>query len=140
VLSVGPLIDNSESGSLSLPPVIKLSKPEAGQGGSETTISINVPSIYLSISKEQWDNLQYWIDDLTQAMERMGSAAKELAESRDSRNASIIGSRYFTRSHRSSTCDSSKSFESGVTLAISVGVTEREFSTTPLPYFTQHYV
>ncbi|TEB36380.1 hypothetical protein FA13DRAFT_1683755 [Coprinellus micaceus] len=124
VLSVGPLIDNSESGSLSLPPVIKLSKPEAGQGGSETTISINVPSIYLSISKEQWDNLQYWIDDLTQAMERMGSAAKELAESRDSRNASIIGSRYFTRSHRSSTCDSSKSFESGVTLAISVGVTE----------------
>jgi hypothetical protein len=108
--------------------VINVLLPDANDTHPEepkTTVNVDVPSIYASISKEQWDALQYWIDDLSQALERIGAASKELSESRDSKNASMIGSRYFARSQRSSTYDSSKSLEVGIKLLASVNVTER---------------
>lgn len=129
VLTVSSLIDSAEFGEpgrAPLLPLINFFNAEVGSDGqsdAKTTINVDIPSTHVSISKEQWDSLQYWIDDLTQGLERMGSAAKELAESR---NASIIGSRYFTTSQRGSTFDSTKSIEAGVTMTVTVNVTEGE--------------
>ncbi|KAF6765267.1 hypothetical protein DFP72DRAFT_870567 [Ephemerocybe angulata] len=126
MVSVGPLTDNSDPYQVSLPPVIRAFQPNTGSDKADpkTSVAIEVPSVFLSISKEQWDALQYWIDDLSQALERLNTASKDLSESKDSRNASLIGSRYFSKSERESTFDSSKAIGQGIKIAISFNVAE----------------
>ncbi|KAJ2913449.1 hypothetical protein MD484_g6960, partial [Candolleomyces efflorescens] len=128
ILSIGSLTDGGVQQGPSLLPVISVLLPDADDNHLEDpkiTVNIDIPSIYASVSKDQWDSLQYWIDDLSQAVERFGTASKELSDSRDSKNASMIGSRYFARSQRSSTYDSNKTLEVGIKLLASVNVTER---------------
>ncbi|KAF5315958.1 hypothetical protein D9611_004756 [Ephemerocybe angulata] len=126
MVSVGPLTDNSDPYQVSLPPVIRAFQPNTGSDKADpkTSVAIEVPSVFLSVSKEQWDALQYWIDDLSQALERLNTASKDLSESKDSRNASLIGSRYFSKSQRESTFDSSKAVGQGIKIAISFNVAE----------------
>lgn len=119
LVSVGSLGDQTEKG---LPPLIKIFKKNDGsEEDPEMTVSVEIPSVHVASSKVQWATMQYWIDDMTQALERINSATKQLSESR---NSSIIGSRYFSRSQRESTFDSSKTSEAGIKLALLVNITE----------------
>ncbi|KAJ1308011.1 hypothetical protein OPQ81_002082 [Rhizoctonia solani] len=61
--------------------------------GTPTTLEVQLPALYVPLSKINFDGLQYWIDDATQWAERA------LGERRldQSQNPSLIGSRFFTR-------------------------------------------
>ena len=59
-------------------------------------LTVDIPSIHAQMSKVLFDDLQYWTDDATQLVERIIGDAE--AEKMDSRDTSLIGSRYFTRS------------------------------------------
>ncbi|CDO68278.1 hypothetical protein BN946_scf184799.g5 [Trametes cinnabarina] len=67
---------------------------------NSTAISLEIPSVYVALSKPILDGLQLWADDLTQCME---AAFSEPAlsdggtEKAGSGASSLIGSRYFAR-------------------------------------------
>ncbi|KAI0780919.1 hypothetical protein BD413DRAFT_660017 [Trametes elegans] len=67
-----------------------------------TTISLDIPSVHVELSKPLLDGLQLWADDLTQLMEA-ASAEPALSdadtEHAGSANSSLIGSRYFARTN-----------------------------------------
>jgi autophagy-related protein 2 len=60
-------------------------------------LSINIPSVHASISKPLLDCLQYWVDDVAQLVESTmgGDSDTEQGQSRDT---SLIGSRFFAKS------------------------------------------
>ena len=79
---------------------------------TSTTVTIDLPSIYVELSKPIVDGLQLWADDLTQLMDRAFSepGVSDPPSKAGSGDSSLIGSRYFARS---STVGSST--ESGAT-------------------------
>ena len=128
-VSVGPLSDDvPDLRGSSLPLAVKVFRPPPNnpqEGNPQMSIHVDVPSVYTSISKPQVDALQIWIDDATQAMERLNAPREP--ESRGSKASSLIGSRFFTKSQRGSTVDSSKLLDmTGIKTLISLNVTERE--------------
>jgi autophagy-related protein 2 len=62
---------------------------------------VDIPSAHVVLPKFVLDDLQYWADDATQFMESVFGKAPAEAERVDSRDTSIIGSRYFAMSKRS---------------------------------------
>lgn len=78
-------------------------------------LSVWIPSVHVNVSKTIVDGLQYWADDLSQFMERIsGSNPRDSdTERADSRDTSIIGSRYFAKSRTGSTSGSGMSTRSG---------------------------
>lgn len=65
--------------------------------------SVDIPSIHIDISKTTFDALQYWADDVTQLLEHRSSNVNEGMDAAvgDSRDTSLIGSRFFAKSSRS---------------------------------------
>ncbi|QRW18380.1 autophagy-related protein 2 [Rhizoctonia solani] len=61
--------------------------------GTPTTLEVQLPALYVSLSKFSLDGLQYWVDDATQWAER-ALGERRLDQSRD---PSLIGSRFFAR-------------------------------------------
>ncbi|KAG8688039.1 autophagy- protein 2, partial [Ceratobasidium sp. 423] len=61
--------------------------------GTPTTLEVQLPALYVLLSKFNIDGLQYWVDDATQWVERALSE-RRLDQSRD---PSLIGSRFFAR-------------------------------------------
>jgi len=119
VLSLGPLISvgeipghihegpptsytDSDPTSYALRPSISLARPSDSQRTPGTLAFIaSLPSAHILLSKAVLDDLQYWADDATQLVERTfgnGGSDTDRAESRDT---SLIGSRFFARSRRS---------------------------------------
>jgi autophagy-related protein 2 len=113
IISLGPLsvpevweeihaIPGFHEGTFSqrLKPHIALTKSNHAtqvQSSSPTLgLTVDIPSIHAQMSKVLFDDLQYWIDDATQLVERIIGDAE--AEKMDSRDTSLIGSRYFARS------------------------------------------
>ncbi|KAG8696915.1 autophagy- protein 2 [Ceratobasidium sp. 394] len=74
------------------------SEPEHSQilirTGIATTLEVQLPALHVHLSKFGIDGLQYWVDDATQWAERAFDE-RRLDESRDT---SLIGSRFFARS------------------------------------------
>jgi autophagy-related protein 2 len=61
-------------------------------------VNVDIPSLHIQLSKAVFDDLQYWVDDASQLSERtFGNGGAEI----DSRDTSLIGSRFFARSKRS---------------------------------------
>jgi autophagy-related protein 2 len=65
-------------------------------------VEIDIPSILLNLSKPIFDSLQFWIDDVSQLLERTTAASGEATQENSSRNPSLVGSRFFTPSKQSS--------------------------------------
>jgi autophagy-related protein 2 len=67
---------------------------------STFAFTVDIPSVHIDLSKPTLDGLQYWADDAAQLIERTfgGHTETEEAESRDT---SLIGSRFFAKSRHS---------------------------------------
>ncbi|KAL7283400.1 hypothetical protein ACG7TL_002830 [Trametes sanguinea] len=67
---------------------------------SSMAISLDIPSVFVGLSKPLLDGLQLWADDLTQCMEvafAEAAVSDTGTERADSGASSLIGSRYFAR-------------------------------------------
>lgn len=63
-------------------------------------ITMDIPSVHANLNKPLLDGLQYWVDDISQFMERIfGEKPKDSSSERGlSRNSSLLGSHYFATS------------------------------------------
>lgn len=63
-------------------------------------ITADIPSVHVNLDKSLVDGLQYWVDDVSQLVERtFGDKAKDSASERGiSRNSSLLGSHFFAQS------------------------------------------
>ena len=86
---------------------VKLSQNLPSPSGQNTRRSalvteIDIPSIVLNISKPLFDGLQFWVDDVSQLLERTIATSNDAAQENMSRNPSLLGSRFFSNSKHSS--------------------------------------
>ncbi|KAI0256805.1 hypothetical protein BJV78DRAFT_309729 [Lactifluus subvellereus] len=63
---------------------------------------IDVPSMCLNLSKPLFDDLQFWVDDVSQLLERTLAPSSDAARENSSRNPSLVGSRFFSSSKQGS--------------------------------------
>jgi autophagy-related protein 2 len=89
-------------------PFVKLSQnppvPSGRNSGRSAAVivEIDIPSILLNLSKPIFDSLQFWIDDVSQLLERTTAASGEASQANSSRNPSLVGSRFFSASKQGS--------------------------------------
>jgi autophagy-related protein 2 len=121
VLSVGPLQTSSDQDS-SLSPQVIVSRREDNVG--QLAVNVDVPSVYVSLSKGQLDSLQYWMDDLGQAMERINASPGKRSSNPGSKDSSLIGSRFFAKSRSGSALNSQRVTEEGAETCLALSVTE----------------
>lgn len=116
IMSLGSLSSMDDFGDLqhatSVPPlplriVVSQSQPTPTStfGPSRTTttaVTVDIPSVHGAISKAFLDGIQLWADDVSQLVERtFGTSAGDTdTEKAESRNPSLIGSRFFAKSKR----------------------------------------
>ena len=86
-------------------------------------VEIDIHSILLNLSKPIFDGLQFWIDDLSQVLERTTASSGDASQQNSSRNPSLVGSRFFSASKQSS-----------------VEITADELSTGPVKSSTENIV
>jgi autophagy-related protein 2 len=67
-----------------------------------TVVTLDIPSVHIEMSKPLFDGLQLWADDVSQLVERIfgGAGGDTDTERAESRNPSLIGSRFFAKSRR----------------------------------------
>lgn len=149
ILSLGPLppVDRSKpqvhTGS-PVPrstPLIQQTKPQIvvsqSTSGERSTLilAVEIPSVYVKLAKAEVDGLQIWADELSKLAEASNSS--KASSQQTSRDASLIGSRYFSRSQRNDSNESSMSGSSaqpsGATkeTVMKVSVTEGMYDYTP---------
>ncbi|KAI0306470.1 hypothetical protein B0F90DRAFT_1690173 [Multifurca ochricompacta] len=63
---------------------------------------IQIPSMCLNISKTLFDGLQFWIDDLSRLLEQTLTGPSNGLRENSSKNPSLVGSRFFSRSKQNS--------------------------------------
>ncbi|KAI0928435.1 hypothetical protein AcW1_005680 [Taiwanofungus camphoratus] len=83
-------------------PHIRLIRP-ASFSMSTLAVTVNIPSIYVEISKVTLDGLQLWADHLTQTVDSAFNQSVSWeyeTEQLPSKNASLIGSRFFAKTRR----------------------------------------
>lgn len=87
--------------------------------------SVDIPSVHVDISKPTFDALQYWADDVTQFLEDMSSKTNDEKDTEvgDSRDTSLIGSRFFAKSRSGSALSASRNDASAETV-LKLTVTE----------------
>ncbi|KAF4615034.1 hypothetical protein D9613_003111 [Agrocybe pediades] len=116
-MSVGSLTDEEPQGGndtspsptshIALKPRIYVLRPYASgsRKAPKLALSIDIPAICIDISKPSFDALQYWADDLSQLLDRLSKppeSNKASSVAGDSREASLIGSRFFANSRSGS--------------------------------------
>lgn len=133
LVSIGPLFDDtahnldSESAFSPLRPSLLVIQPERSQAleTALTVLSIDIPSIHADISKPELDSLQYWADDVSQFLERTFSSSKEEPRLDPwSRDASLVGSHFFTKSRGGSGMLNESSGKSASEAAIKLTISE----------------
>ncbi|KAF5380922.1 hypothetical protein D9615_004012 [Tricholomella constricta] len=116
ILSAASLASSSDDGDVVLELVAPLhpriaitkSKPASTEFTTVMALSICIPSVVVDISKPILDSLQYWADDVAQHLDRIfngeyeGNKDDTATEKADSRDTSLIGSRYFAKSRSGS--------------------------------------
>ena len=80
---------------------VNKSRRSTPQTSEILVVIVDMPSAHAVLSKSLLDDLQYCADDATQFIERVFGKASAEAEKVDSRDTSLIGSRYFAMSKRS---------------------------------------
>lgn len=86
----------------SSPPLrIRISRSELANPNT-IAVTIDISSVHADISKPLLDGLQLWADDITQLVERTLNAptGDTDTEKAESRNPSLIGSRFFAKTRR----------------------------------------
>ncbi|KAJ7632689.1 hypothetical protein FB45DRAFT_913186 [Roridomyces roridus] len=105
-LSVGPLGGSEDTEFPVLLPKITLSKsaPRGSRDSGPATIAlaVQIPSVYAHLSKPLFDSLQYLADDVAQLMENVFGSGNGGGEKVESRDGSLIGSRFFAKSRSGS--------------------------------------
>ncbi|KAE9409647.1 hypothetical protein BT96DRAFT_953466 [Gymnopus androsaceus JB14] len=107
VVSLGPLQDDNEADDIpSHQPLLPRIVVSQSQKGSHSTLAINLflPSVFVNMTKESLDALQYWADDASQLAQKSSeySGSDNGTEKAPSRDSSMIGSRYFAKSRTGS--------------------------------------
>jgi autophagy-related protein 2 len=77
----------------------------SGRKGNRSGVfvaEINVPSVYLNLTKPLFDSLQFWIDDVSQLLEQNLVPSSDGTRENSSRNPSLVGSRLFSNSKQGS--------------------------------------
>ena len=64
-------------------------------------MTVDVPSIFVHLHKLVLDGLQLWADDLSQMIEKAVASNTPQADGSSSKDASLIGSRFFAKTRRS---------------------------------------
>uniref|UniRef100_A0A8H7Y1H7 Autophagy-related protein 2 n=1 Tax=Psilocybe cubensis TaxID=181762 RepID=A0A8H7Y1H7_PSICU len=79
----------------SLQPTIYVIKPPLSPSRATPTfaLSIDIPAVHVDLSKQEFDALQYWVDDLSQLLERLSGRLNNESSSfaGDSKDVSLIG-------------------------------------------------
>ncbi|KAJ6496744.1 hypothetical protein C8R47DRAFT_1115401 [Mycena vitilis] len=104
LVSVGSLASGDiEDGELALFPRITISnsKPIRRTSRLTTTLLVQIPSVYIQISKPLLDGLQYLADDVSQLIERVFGSDLDKVHV-EGRDPSLIGSRFFAKSRSGS--------------------------------------
>lgn len=122
-LSVGPLQPSTDQAA-SLSPRISISNAEANSIEQPLSVSIDIPSVYVSLSKKQLDALHYWIDDVSQTFERINARNAESPSHQGSKDASLLGSRYFSKSRIGSSGFNSQGSADAVKTYVALNITE----------------
>jgi autophagy-related protein 2 len=83
---------------------IKNLKPPSKQDAPVIVLGVDIPSVHVDVSKHVVNVLQYWVDDATQLVDRTfgGDSDGTSTERATSRDASLIGSRFFVKSRSGS--------------------------------------
>ena len=78
----------------------KASPKSRQQKPGTLVVTTDIPSVCVNLDKPLVDGLQYWVDDVSQLVERtFGDKAKDSASERGlSRNSSLLGSHFFAQS------------------------------------------
>lgn len=90
------------------PPIQIYTAPSA----ATLSISLDIPSVHVELSKVLLDGLQLWADDLTQLMEvlsRDPAVWESGTEKAHSRESSLIGSRFFAKTRMGSQASGTES-------------------------------
>jgi hypothetical protein len=102
-----------------------LIEPELSQvlirTGVPTTLEVQLPVLYVLLTKFSIDGLQYWIDDATQWAER-AVGERRLDQSRDT---SLIGSRFFARNSSIGTVETAGAGKSQTIVSVTLDRGER---------------
>ena len=132
LVSIGPLFDDTahnlegETTFSPLRPSLLVIQPERSQAleTALTVLSIDIPSIHADISKPELDSLQYWADDVSQFLERTFSSKEDPVSNPWSRDASLVGSHFFTKSRGGSGVLNESSAKSTSEAAIKLTISE----------------
>jgi autophagy-related protein 2 len=76
-----------------------------------TVVAVDVPCVYANLTKPLVDGLQLWADDMTQLLDRIfWEQSKDCdMDNPNSRNSSILGSRFFVKSRSGSGSETASS-------------------------------
>jgi len=139
VASVGPLTDEAEYQRdenesrpdspkyIAFNPRICVIKPSSKTSSKSPAfaLSVDIPGVHVDISKQILDALQYWADDVSQLLEILSkspSLDKNSNSRGDSRDTSLIGSRFFVNSRSGSgSLTPTESAESVIKLTVTEG-------------------
>ncbi|VDB83052.1 unnamed protein product [Peniophora sp. CBMAI 1063] len=101
-VSIGPLMPDAMSRNR------QAQLPRVSVGSSalgSTSIVVNIPSVHADLTKDSFDGLQLWADDVAKVMERASTTPPTSyveTASQGVRDPSLIGSRYFLQQKRGS--------------------------------------
>jgi len=128
--SLGSLVEEIDSPNFRpspLVPHICIMRPPSGTPA--VAISVDIPAVHVDVQKSGVDELEYWADDVGQLLERLGDA-NDRGETGDSRDTSLIGSRFFVRSRGGSGLDSGMtgSGNDNAESVLKLSITESKFS------------
>ena len=91
---------------------------------------VDIPSVHIDISKPTFDALQYWADDVTQFLGDISSKTNDGTDTEvgDSRDTSLIGSRFFTKSRSGSgSALSTSRNDASAEIVVKLTVTESKY-------------
>jgi autophagy-related protein 2 len=134
--SIGSLVEEDSSSSpisrtSPLKPRMCTMRPPPGKSRATPVlaISVDIPVVHVDVQKSDVDELQYWADDIGQLLERLADASDK-DETGDSRDTSLIGSRFFIRSRGGSGFDSDiiGSANDNAESVLKLSITESKFS------------
>ncbi|KEP47759.1 putative autophagy-related protein Atg2 [Rhizoctonia solani 123E] len=95
-------------------------EPEVSQvivrTGTPTTLEVQLPALYVLLSHFNFEGLQYWVDDATQWAER-ALGDRRLDQSRD---PSLIGSRFFARNSSIGTVETAGAGKSQTIISVNL--------------------
>jgi autophagy-related protein 2 len=82
-------------------PCIQLVRADANKVATMMALDVNIPAVYVDISKRCLDGLQYFADDLGQFLERMSGSNIDGVDGKI-QDSKLIGSRFFAKSRTGS--------------------------------------